>query len=558
MAIHHHPFSARHALAVIAVLLLASGATVASTGASSTQPDTLVNDPAGDPAGLDDQFTSAAVRAGGKHLVAAYTDTNGPGATGTGYATSSDGGRTWADRGSLRVDPSTYGTAGRPVFAYDTTNKVVYLMAQSGASDDWGACIGTPGCQQSVAMFRSFDHGVTWEAMTPPLSGRWPTDFEWPAMAVDPYPGPPGSGAGNLYVVSHEWNEIEFPVYTRSTDGGETWEPWQVLHGGYYNALAVGPDHTVYLFAWDPTGYDETFVKKSTDGGDTFQRAGAVASEPVKPRAAVNPVSGDIYVAYAGAGGVLLTFSTDGGATFSPAQLVNRDPATSQETAKTLPSIAVTPDGSKAVLSWYSVATSTSGSTYQRYAAIVDVANGTVRARREFPIGPMFQIRDDDAVPPGEYDGVAAGSGTSVITWTDARDTNAAGERHADIRRALLDMTPPVGDLTASLVATPLGGGAHSVTVHIGRVGGRAATELASLRLTATNARVTSARAPGTSCSAIDTAATCMLGPIQPNGSIDVTVRIVPIGGGAPRVTAVVTHAGWDGSWSNNTRSITL
>src|SRR5262249_45863309 len=140
------------------------------------------------------------------------------------------------------------------------------------------------------------------------------------------------------------------------------------------------PDHAVEVY-W----FDGAFIRmrKSTDQGVTFgapvtlvsnltggingdlgltgirqgtsSPAGFRSSE--FPHAAVNPVNGTIYVTYANHGtgpdkaDIFLVQSTSGGATWSAPRKVNDDPPTTDQWQ---PTIAITPDGSKLGIFYYS------------------------------------------------------------------------------------------------------------------------------------------------------------------------------------------------------------
>src|SRR5262249_41050545 len=153
--------------------------------------------------------------------------------------------------------------------------------------------------------------------------------------------------------------------FTRSTDDGQDWGPSggvtiqaPKLAAGNGNAftgafVAVGPDHAVYVFWWDNTQNTSILMRKSTDQGQTFGDAVTVAglnthtwdsnlgltysntnsssfSSNGFPQAAVNPVTGDIYVVYDDKGhgsqdktDIYFTMSTDGGNTWSKSIRVN-------------------------------------------------------------------------------------------------------------------------------------------------------------------------------------------------------------------------------------------
>jgi hypothetical protein len=104
---------------------------------------------------------------------------------------------------------------------------------------------------------------------------------------VDNYPGP---GYGNVYLAWTDFTNNFEPTssnngtyFTRSSNDGLTWGPSggvpivnsaidknEVSHGAF---VAVGPDHTVYVFYWGygyQSGAETELMRKSTDYGKTF------------------------------------------------------------------------------------------------------------------------------------------------------------------------------------------------------------------------------------------------------------------------------------------------
>ena len=165
-----------------------------------------------------------------------------------------------------------------------------------------------------------------------------------------------------------------------------------IVAGGANNVqgafVAVGPDHSVNAFYFDENSSPERIMmRRSTDQGATFGAPVTVASGLVGggsgffngdlgltgirqgtvtfsgfrsnsfPHAAVNPISGNIYVTYdnnpAGAdkADVFLVQSTNGGASRSAPVRVNDDVTTTDQWQ---PTLAVTLDGSNLGIFYYS------------------------------------------------------------------------------------------------------------------------------------------------------------------------------------------------------------
>src|SRR5262249_43792128 len=147
----------------------------------------------------------------------------------------------------------------------------------------------------------------------------------------------------------------------RSTDNGNTFGPTGgtlITTGSQGAFVTVGPDHSVYVFWWTPTAL---LMRKSTNQGLSFGAPVTVVSgltppgangdlgltglrqgtatfasfrSTSSPPAAVNPVSGHLYVTFndnpAGTdkADVYLVTSADGGATWGARVRVNDDATT--------------------------------------------------------------------------------------------------------------------------------------------------------------------------------------------------------------------------------------
>jgi len=223
----------------------------------------------------------------------------------TGFARSTDGGATFTDGGTLPTNPN--GDAGDPVLARnEATGRIYYATLQFSGS--------------GIMVFRSDDNGATWAAPVQGAPGKSGfQDKEW--ITVDNFAG---AGAGNVYLVARDFGAGNGIYFFRSTDNGATFGPsggTLITPGAQGAFVAVGPDHSVYAFWWaGPT----LQMRKSTDQGVTFGAPVTIASNLIGgtngdlgltgirqgtttpagfrsnefPHAAVNPVTGNIYVTY--------------------------------------------------------------------------------------------------------------------------------------------------------------------------------------------------------------------------------------------------------------------
>jgi hypothetical protein len=276
-----------------------------------TDPASLVNDPTLD--GINDTQAGTTLTLSGGNVVAAYAD-SGSRATGehwTGWSVSTDGGASFADRGVLPPDPR--GDGSNPVLASDSSTGRVYLATMTFSGQD------------QLQVWRSDDGGVTFG---PPVNGtpgfgvnKAFQDRLW--IDVDNFPGGADSGQGNVYLAWKAFGAAYYGIYlTRSTDGGATFGPeggvWITSDG--YSAgpkVIVGPDHSVYVFWFTSSSYGpgSLWFRRSTDQGVTFGpptkvtdlRAWGIDGYVIRaggfrannhPNVAVNPVSGDLYLAF--------------------------------------------------------------------------------------------------------------------------------------------------------------------------------------------------------------------------------------------------------------------
>ena len=366
----------------------------------------------------------------------------------TGFARSTDGGLTFADGGTL---PTTAGgDAGDPLLALDAVSGRIYFVTL-------GFSIST------IQLFRSDDQGVTWSAPVNATPGGASEDKPW--LTVDNFPGP---GQGTVYLMSRNFGAGNGIYLYRSTDGGSTFGPTGgtlIVSGKQGAFAAVGPDHAVYAFWYNGSTIE---VRKSTDQGLTFGpsvtvvsgltggtngdlgltgiRQGTSTASPFRsnefPYVAVNPVTGHVYVAFndnpAGAdkADVYLVMSTDGGATWSSRILVNDDGTT---TDQWMPAMAVTPDGSRLGVFYYSRQEDpVDNNLFRYYGRLAVVAGPTLTFLPSFAVSDTPSLpefgRDSlvNSVYMGDYNGAAATPGAFHVVWSDNRDDLPGGAPRKD------------------------------------------------------------------------------------------------------------------------------
>jgi hypothetical protein len=452
-----------------------------------TPTNVLVNNPADDTIPKQDtQSETAIVLGANSNVIVAYNDTgvaslSNP--TDVGYSVSTNGGATFTDKGQL-PDTSPYWAFADPVLARSSRTGTI-LMASNSVNTK---TINTPssGVGESILVYRSADNGATFSAPIIATPGFVPgvdvADKPW--IAVDNSPGP---GYGNVYLVWTNFDSNGFPkaiYFARSTDDGQTWSPSarvtiqapKLFGGNSHNFtgafVTVGPDHAVYVFWWDLTQNPSILMRKSTDLGQTFSDPVTVtglkthawdgdlgltdsSGRPFRsnafPQAAVNPVTGDIYVVYDDQGhgsqdkaDVYMTMSTDGGQTWSKSVGLNDDTTYNDQWQ---PAIAITPDGSHVGVFWYDRRLDPADNLIDRFGVIGTVSGHSIRFGTNFRITdvsfPPAFAQDPLAAPTymGDYDQATADNNDFYTTWGDNRLPDAYFANQPDVRFAEI----PVG-----------------------------------------------------------------------------------------------------------------
>jgi hypothetical protein len=484
---------------------------------SGTPINVLVNNPAEDTIPKQDtQSETAIVLGANSKVVVAYNDDgatsfptpSNPTAplnpTVAGYSLSTDGGASFVDEGQLPHN-SSYFAGSDPILTRSNRTGTVLLSITSNDTN-----IQTSG--ERVLIYRSTDNG---QSFSLPIDGSpgfvEGVDFaDKPWIAVDNHPGP---GYGNAYLV---WADFNFKnntggtdkgIYlTRSTDDGLTWGPsggvpidvkpgTNNVEGGF---VTVGPDHTVYVFWWNYNTSENILMSKSTDLGQTFTNPAIVTRLNTNssgasngdlglsysntnsssfrtnayPQAAVNPVTGDIYVVYnddpkgpTDKADIFLTMSTDGGNTWSSPLRVNDDTTTTDQWQ---PAIALTPDGTHVFITWYDRRNDpTNDSLIDRYGVIGTVSGHSVSFAANFRITDVSfppAFGQDPMMPAaymGDYDMATADNSYFYTTWGDNRLGDAFFANQPDVRFAKIPVSgsDPAAAIPApaSVVVAPAG-----------------------------------------------------------------------------------------------------
>ena len=426
----------------------------------------LVNNPAADATSRDTQSETTTI-AFGNTVIVAYNDSGSNAVSSskfTGYARSTDGGLTFTDLGTLPT--VTGGDAGDPILARDNSSGRVYLstLRSSGVG---------------IQVFRSDNNGQSFSAPTTAFTSFSSGDFadkEW--ITVDNFAG---SGQGNVYLAARNFPGTGSATpagvfFSRSTNAGDTWStPLQISSGGQGVNVVVGTDHSVYVFWYESSTIR---MRKSTDQGASFAAAVTVATltgigtngslglefrSNSFAQAAVNPVSGAIYLVYnddpAGAdrGNIFFRQSTNGGATWSAATIVNDDAGT---TDQFFPTLAIDPSGTRLFVGWYDRRT-----TNNTYIANMGAIANVNPATNSISFGANFVVSDDiypavfgvdpaiNATYMGDYDTVSATATHFHYSFADNRlPSLARAGNQADVRHVRIPIDGPAGPVVLGVV----------------------------------------------------------------------------------------------------------
>ena len=261
-----------------------------------------------------------------------------------GVAFSQDGGASWTfpgplDQGNFRSDP---------VLEFDADGAFYYYSLRAGFECD---------------VYRSYDGGATWEEPVFAYGG----DKEW--LTID---RTDGIGRGHIYGI---WN-AQFGccggALTRSTDGGETYDPpLNVPNNPFWGTMSVGPQGNLFITGLSGIGY---IVVRSSNAQDaealpvfdqvtSFSMGGGTPfGAPPNPGGlsgqiwvatdhSDGPTNGNVYVLatiepFSGGdpADIMFARSTDGGASFSPPIRVNDDP-TDNDAFQWFGTLSVAPNG---------------------------------------------------------------------------------------------------------------------------------------------------------------------------------------------------------------------
>jgi hypothetical protein len=180
------------------------------------------------------------------------------------------------------------------------------------------------------------------------------------------------------------------------------------------------------------------------------------------PQAAVNPVTGNVYVVYDDVGtgpgdksDVYFRQSTNGGASWGRQIKVNDDHTTTDQWQ---PGLAVMPDGKQVGVFWYDRRNDPGNNLIDRFGAIATLSGPAVNFGENFRVttasfAPSFgQDPETDPAYMGDYDQVAADSKFFYTTWGD---NSLASKGHAAFNADVRFAKIPVEQNAPAVSAAP-------------------------------------------------------------------------------------------------------
>lgn len=388
---------------------------------------------------------------------------NGPfgGSADLGYATSQDGGWTWADGNfplltsvvggplQLASDPvAAFGPDGSEyiqTIAFDETDARSTVTVQR--STDGGLTFGAPSLvtdDNNVNIFNDKNWLTVDTSKKSPFHGR--VYAMWARFITT------GSGAS---AVTNSPGALSF-----SNDQGKTWSPIHLMtpasddDQGFLplihadGSITIIYDHFVPSPANPNQGSDFETAQTSHDGGLTWSTPvtiGQFLGSEVPgmrsgglPAAAIDPVTGNMYVTWqdtrfnpAGLNDIVLSASTDGGAKWSAPAVVSPKVAGLDRFTP-----AVAADGGKVYLTYRTRGANGTAPTVSE--DLIASANGGKTFGFEFHVGPATVLKyaaiSDEAPPPvaflGDYMGLAATAHEAELIWCASSKPPVTGLYH--------------------------------------------------------------------------------------------------------------------------------
>jgi hypothetical protein len=359
---------------------------------------------------------------------------------GTGYAYSTDGGKTFTD--ADRLPESDGGDLGDPILAVNNATGHVYLTT-----------IASPlFTTNAVQFFTSTDNGRTFGTPVNAFPNLPFNDFlDKPWMTVD---NSEGGGNGTVYVTATDFGDTSVRLLvSESKNDGADWRQQQLAEGNVQGSnVVVAANHKAYAFWWDGNQATERIMMKKSDNKGEFGSSSTTVATlnttgedgslgldfrtNAFPQAAVNPDDPNtVYVVYSDKGqapgdrgDIFFTQSNNGGKTWTKPVKLNDDSTSADQF---FPTITVTPDGSHVFVTWYDRRNAaTQNGDMERFGVIGSIDDETVTFGHNFnysdaPFPEVFG--HDRAASPdymGDYDQATSDNSFYYTSFVDTRRGN--------------------------------------------------------------------------------------------------------------------------------------
>jgi hypothetical protein len=386
------------------------------------------------------------------HLVGIFQQdrwSNG-GAHGLMTAVSRDSGTSW----KLGFAHLSRCSGGNPSNGadYERVSDPWVTFSPDGTVFQSGLSFNTSNANQATLVVRSTDGGDTWADPATLMFDSDPT-ISQDKDSITADPNKPGFAYAiwSRYVFTDDTQEVllSSPAwFSRTTDGGVTWEPARLIYDPPLGFYALGheivglPDGTLVdmFFQYDNTS-SAFYTIRSSDQGltwspptpiDDYQDIGIVdvkTGELVRggaPNIAVNPATGTLYFVWMDArfsgglrDGIAFSTSMDGGMSWSPAVQVNQAP----NVQAFAPAIAVTTNG-RIAITYYDFRKDNSDSNVllTNYWRITSADGG--KTWQEIPLSSSFDLRTAPKTGLGymvtDYEGLVASAESFVSFFVTA------------------------------------------------------------------------------------------------------------------------------------------
>jgi len=281
------------------------------------------------------------------------------------------------------------------------------------------------------------------------------------------------------------------------------------------------------------------------------------------PHAAVNPVSGQLYVVFndnptdGDAADTYLVTSEDEGATWSQRQQINDDDKGNDQF---FPTVGASEDGTQVMFGYYSRLHDTSNFAFHRRGRQAEVDGaGDLQWRDSFQLGPdtPIVIGQDPVINPtymGDYDQIASAGRHFFSSFADNRDGNAFHANQPDVFHARVLATSKATNVAVAVdaPASKPTGVEFTIKVTATNTGPRKARNVYLSDVLPNQLAVQVVGIKGGGCDRFDQLVACRVGGLKPGESMTMKVTVMGTSPGTYSDDARVTTSSRDTINSDN------